>query len=312
VAGGIVATVLVCGAFAHAATDQFVAEYGGGLVTKKWGLVTDDLRMLGTGAPFEGIPAVNVMVPSFWESAWAAYFLAPRDTFLASPEGVVAVPPRARWTLERADAPFLHPPSSDVRVVNATYRLVRERPDRVQQGAEWIVGACEGRYRFDGKRWRRLEPTPATGAYELEATPAARPVASRVPLLVRRARTAVDALLLEYLPGAQARIVAEHRGKAGRVPDPRLRMPPELVGGRSFAMTPGATFQLSVVFDPITGDQRVERNGEVLFAGRRPFLVAPQFAKAEIGTNRKRAAGADARFAGRLEVVPQPQPSCAG
>ncbi|HEY8217640.1 MAG TPA: hypothetical protein VIH82_10930 [Acidimicrobiia bacterium] len=304
------AAVVVGGAvFAHEATQRFVGESGGRAVTVGWNQVDRDLITIASGPAYDGVRAVNVEVPEYWESLWAASFLAPRRTYLSGGFGVVAVAPGARWTLERNNLRFVHPPQSDVRVVNGAYRLVRERPDRVKQGALWVVGSCDGLYRFDGTRWLAVERTRKTGGFRLTMTPEPARPSTRAPVIVH-ARSAVDALLLEFLPRDRARFVTVHRGVQLSGPDRRLVPHREVTEGRPFDLEPGRPMEIDVVFDPITGEERVTRGAETLFEARNTFLVPPRMGKVRVGSNSSALAPSDRKFPGQLEVLDTTTPVC--
>jgi hypothetical protein len=281
-----------------------------------WYILGPDLREVATGPAYRGVQGVDLDLPDAWQNGWAAEQLAPRTVTYQGPAYFSTSEPIGQWTLERADQPGLHPPGAEIRVVNASYRLVRDA-NRVPVGTLWNVGNCAGLYRFDGRRWVAVERTAGSGEYRLRVVPDARRAGTRAPLLTRStdAPLAVDALQLEYLPGSRARIVVQHGvatyGSSTVTPvgSGRGRV------GRAFGLPAGAPMDLDAVFDPSTGEVRVTSGTTELLNTSLRFFE-PQRGTTLIGRNvttryLQHGGSSTATFTGVIQVLPATAPTCA-
>jgi hypothetical protein len=280
-----------------------------------WYILRPDLRTVASGPAYQGVRSVDVDLPDAWQNGWAAEALIPRRVSFQGPAYFSTSEPTAAWTLERADQPGIHPPGSESRAVNSTYRLVRDAT-REPVGTLWVVANCAGLYRFDGRRWVALERTPGSGEFRLRITAAPRRPGTRAPLLVRstQASLGVDALQLEYLPGNRARIVLQHgvatygAETVTEVGDRRGRR------GPTFALPAGQKLDLDAVFDPLTGEVRVTSGGASLLDTTVRFFE-PHQGSTLVGRNvttryLQHGGTSTARFTGMIQVLPASAPQC--
>src|SRR6202043_1698139 len=91
-----------------------------------WYTLGPDLRTVASGPAYRGVGAVDLDLPDAWQNGWAAELLTPRRVTYQGASYFSTSEPVGAWTLERADQPGRHPPGAEDRVVNATYRLVRD------------------------------------------------------------------------------------------------------------------------------------------------------------------------------------------
>ncbi len=311
-ARGVILAVLVLvvagqAVAAFAATDDYDSLLTGVPGRKGWILVDGQLATVGDGPAWNGVSEVVVDVPSLWESTWSAYFVAPRRVLMtgagnpALTEHSPAVPDR-RWRLVNAHEPDVAPPRAETRRINKTYLLTREPTGGYRAGEQWVVGACAGVYRFDGRRWRAVARSSATGSFALSVTPATQPVGTRAPLLVRlsRAHGGRDTLLLEYLPHGKGRLLFEHR----------LLGTGTTQKSAAFSMPPGTAFDLDAIMDPLTGELRASVDRRLLL-GAHVHYFRPRHGTTEVGSN-PFGLFADAleQFPGTIVARPQARPQC--
>jgi hypothetical protein len=316
--GSGVALVVVLsaqGAYAYQASHSF---YTRGVTT--WWYLDPNLRTIGSGPAYRGVGAVDVDLQGVWETIWAFQRLAPHPVTAQSPSIHPVTDPVGQWSLERADSPGTHPPGAEVRRVNSTYRLVRDVNYGVRPGDLWEVGDCEGLYRYDGQRWRAVDRTWNTGELQLRVTPSAEPVGTKAPLIVRRTLSvfAIDVMLLEYLPGNQARVVLEHRVTQfeGGLIAPKDHRHDIVARSVPFPIRPGTPTDLRLVMDPITGEASAQVGSFGVLSTTidffRPHRGYLQIGKNLLNHGGERPADARARFTGRIERIVTPAPvACA-
>ncbi|HEV3390525.1 MAG TPA: hypothetical protein VG057_16005 [Solirubrobacteraceae bacterium] len=281
-----------------------------------WYTLGPDLRTVASGPAYRGVGAVDLDLPDAWQNGWAAELLTPRRVTYQGASYFSTSEPLGAWTLERADQPGRHPPGAEDRVVNATYRLVRDT-NRVAIGTLWVVGDCAGLYRFDGRRWVALERTAASGEHRLRVVANAEPAGTRTPLLTRStdAPLAVDALQLEYLSGGRARIVLQHgvasyggRAVASEGSTSGRR-------GPAFGLPVGQPVDLDAVFDPVTGEVQVSSGGARLLDTKVRFFE-PTRGTTLVGRNvqtryLQHGGSSTAAFTGVVQQLPTSTPLCA-
>jgi hypothetical protein len=86
--------------------------------------VSPDLGQLGASPALEGIDELNVSLPRYWETMWAAEALQPRHLYLLEESYFSRSAPVAPWTLVQSSTVPSGVLSQEVRQINATYSLV--------------------------------------------------------------------------------------------------------------------------------------------------------------------------------------------
>jgi hypothetical protein len=140
---------LACGAavtlFSKSRIPQAALRVGGGIAIVVWlGVLTSCARTL-TNRPWtvvgpdltgleevraSNLRVVNVDVAPYWESMWAAYFVAPAETRIVQESYYARSAETARWTIRRTDRAAPTPESTPVlRTIdlNETYELTCSR-----------------------------------------------------------------------------------------------------------------------------------------------------------------------------------------
>jgi hypothetical protein len=308
VAAGLAVVITGQTVAAFSASNEFDSVVAGSSRPSQWLVVDEPLERIGDGPAWSGIRAVDIDLPSLWESTWSSYFVAPRRVFmLAGGSATLPEPsparPSTRWRLVHSRDPGANPPRAEVRQINDRYLLIRDDPDGYQVGDVWVVGRCAGIYRFDGRRWRAVQRTTSTGRFDLAVAPAPQPVGTRAPLLVRRtlASQGRDSLMLEYLADGRGRLLFDHK----------LHGTGPRHAGEAFALPRDVTTNIDVTMDPITSEVRARVGGRLVLDTQVRFFRA-RHGVTLVGVNPLGLLSDSLKeFPGTLVSTPQPRLTCA-